>query len=337
MSDLANGTLVQHDSLGLGKVIAVEPTAVHVFFPESERRHAVKLRWPMTKAFLKTEGVQRNAWLEGLSSFSLDPGTGRYALAENWLSHDQAVAEFLAQCPSGFTGDCARRSVARNDRAALWHAARAGWIEHLGGTRGRPLLAEGAVPELVRRALRIERLIASITGVLEAGAMREALREPEPARLYFQALFELLSVTVPGRAAAERLFAATIGLGAAPGCAWTLATIFPSLADPARYLVLRPKATRAAAERLGYDLRYDPVPNWVTYAALRRFGGELLERLAPIGARDLLDVEVFLHVLGTRRAAAGRSEGMDRNAPAPAKARSARRSRGPTAIDRRRG
>jgi hypothetical protein len=330
MSDLANGTLVQHNSLGLGKVIAVEPTAVHVFFPESERRYAVKLRWPLTKALLKTEGVQRDTWLEGLSSFSLVPETGRYALAENWLSHDQAVAEFLAQCPGAFAGgDSAPRSASRTDRAARWRAARAGWIELLGGRRGEALLADGAVPELVRRALRIERLVAPIAGVLEEGAMREAFRDAEPTRLYFEALFELLSVAVPGRAAAERLFAATNGMGAAPSSAWTLATLFPFLADPARHLVLRPRVTRAAAERLGCDLRYDPAPNWATYAALRKFAGQLLERLKPIGARDLIDVEAFLHVLGTRRPAAARAQGKEEAGSRPAAKQSARRTRGP--------
>ena len=34
MSELSVGMLVQHVSLGVGKVVALEPNAVHVFFPD---------------------------------------------------------------------------------------------------------------------------------------------------------------------------------------------------------------------------------------------------------------------------------------------------------------
>ena len=47
MSDLQNGMLVQHASLGLGKVIALEEKAVHVYFASSDARFATKLRLPM--------------------------------------------------------------------------------------------------------------------------------------------------------------------------------------------------------------------------------------------------------------------------------------------------
>jgi hypothetical protein len=73
MADLENGTLVEHTKLGVGKVVAVEATAVHVFFPESDKRFAAKLGQPAARALLRTEGFQRDAWLEELSAFALDP------------------------------------------------------------------------------------------------------------------------------------------------------------------------------------------------------------------------------------------------------------------------
>jgi hypothetical protein len=309
MSDLANGILVHHTSLGFGKVVAVEATAVHVFFPESEKRFAVKLRWPMARPFLKTEGLERDSWLEGLSSFSLDPGTGRYALAQNWLSHDQAVAEFLARCPAGFAdGDSAASAGARSGRASRWRAAHAGWLELLGGGRGEALLADGNVAELVRRAVKVERLVAPIAGALDEGALREAFADPHATSLFFEALFGLLSVPSPARARFEKLFAATPAVGVAPGAAWGVATLFPFLADPGRHMLLRPKPMRGAAERLGCDLRYEPAPNWATYSALRAFAGKLLQRLRPMGARDLIDVEAFLHAIATKRPPTARRE-----------------------------
>lgn len=326
MSDLANGTLVQHASLGIGRVVAVEPDAVHVFFPESAKRYAAKLRWPLAKPLLTTEGLAPDSWLEGLSSFALDPDTGRYALAENWLSHDQAVAEFLERTPGGFAeGEPAK---GRSGRPARWRSVRTAWAEQLGEGKGEALLAAGNLGDLTARLLKIERLVSPIAGVVEEGALRDALADPELARAYFEALFELLSVPSPGRARFEKLFAATEALPTAPGTAWVLATLFPFLADPVKHLLLRPKATRAAAERLGCDLRYDPAPNWATYAALRTFAGKLLERLKAIGARDFVDVEAFLHALAAKRPAAARAEAEadtdEVPAPRPARAKGAK-------------
>lgn len=315
MSDLSNGMLVRHRSLGMGRVVAVEATAVHVFFPASEKRHAAKLRWPMARPLLQTEGLARDSWLEGLSSFALDD-TGRYALAESWISHDQAVVEFLGRCPGGFAAEPASRASARTSRSARWRAAHLAWVEQLGGGRGEALLAAGKLGALVDRALRV----ADLAVPLEEGALKEAFRNPEANRAFFGALFELLSVPSPGRARFEKLFVATAGLEAAPPIAWAVATLFPFVAEPARHLVLWPKSARAALERLGCDLRYDAEPNWTTYAALRNFAGKLLERLTAIGARDLADVEAFLFAVATRRAAPGR-RGEPEEAPPRAAAR----------------
>jgi len=321
MGELTSGILVEHSSLGVGRVVAVEPDAVHVFFPESAKRFAAKLRWPLAKPMLRTEGLEPDSWLEGLSSFSMDPVTGRYALTGNWLSHDQSVAEFLARTPGGFT------EGSRGGRPARWRAARAAWVEQMGEGRGEALLAAGNLGDLIARVLKVERLVAAVSGVVEDDALEEALADPQTAHPYFEALFELLSVPSPNRARFEKLFAATLALPAPPGVAWTLATLFPFLADPAKHVLLRPKATRAAAERLGCDIRYDPAPNWATFAALRTFAGKLLDRLKPIGARDQADVETFLHALAARRPAAARAEPDDNAAPKATSVKSAKAAR----------
>jgi hypothetical protein len=80
-----------------------------------------------------------------------------------------------------------------------------------------------------------------------------------------------------------------------------MATLFPFVAQPGRHVLLRPRITCQAADRLGSDLRYQPGPAWSTYAALRGLEVRLLERLAPEGAEDFADVEAFLHVIATGR------------------------------------
>ena len=96
-------------------------------------------------------------------------------------------------------------------------------------------------------------------------------------------------------------------------------TLFPFLGRPDRHPILRPGSTREAAERLGFDLRFDDNPNWSTYAALRALSGRLLEALAGAGAKDFIDVEVFSHAASTMRAS-GTKRAAKRTERAAAKA-----------------
>jgi lambda repressor-like predicted transcriptional regulator len=325
MSDIAKGTLVHHASLGVGKVVAVEPTALHVFFPGAERRFAAKLRLPAAKLLLRTDGVERDSWLEGLSSFTLDPDAGRYALAASWMTHEQAIAQFLGDFPQGFadpsylavTGAAARRA-----RAPRWRAAVAEWSEVMG--EGARLAADGEVRELVKRALRVEKHVALVPGMFESGAIREALQDPDAAGPFFRALFDVLGAP-PARARLEKLFVAADALDVEPALAWPIATVFLFVADPARHVFLWPRTACAAAERLGCDLKYDPTPNALTYGALRTLSAQLLAELQPTGARDFVDVEAFLHTTASARASGAEATGRrKRTAPRAVASRSER-------------
>jgi hypothetical protein len=300
MSELENGMLVQHTSLGMGKVVALEANAVHVFFPDGEKRFAAKLRLPLARPFLRTEGVESNTWLEGLSSFVLDPETGRYGLAATWITHDQAIAQFLAAQPGGFAAP-KEGAARRASRAASWRAAHEAWADAFGRGQGERLLAAEDVPELVRRALGVERLVRTLHPDPERDALKEALVDPAASHAFFGALLELLAVPAPPRARFDKLFSAAAALPGAPSSRWPIATLFPFLAQPERHPFLRRKWTCEAAERLGCDLRYHETPGWTTYAALRKLSTQLLERLRAIGARDFIDVEAFLYVTATKR------------------------------------
>lgn len=327
MSELAAGMLVQHASLGVGKVVALEPTAVHVFFPDSEKRYAAKLHLATARPLLRSDGVEPDAWLEGLSSFALDPVTRRYALAANWVTHEQAIADFHAAYPKGFLDPAyVGTGAGKRERASRWRAAGAEWAQALGGGEGERLFAAGDLRELVRRALRVERHVVLVPGGLEPGVLPRAFRDGEATAAFFDALLALLSVPSPSRARFDKLFAAAAALPVDPALAWPLATLFPFLAAPGRQVFLWPKSACGAAHRLGCDLRWDAAPNWATYSALRAFAAKLLEELQPSGARDFVDVEAFLHATATARPApdAGRKRAA-RKPPAKASRREAAR------------
>jgi hypothetical protein len=299
MTDIVTGSLVRHLSLGVGKVVAIEATALHVFFPQGGTRQAVKLRWPAARPFLAEDAVPPDAWLQGLNSFALDPKTGRYALGSNFVTHDDAVAEFLAAFPQGFAEPARAGGATRQDRASRWRAASAEWTQALGGGEGERLLADGDLREVVKRALRVGSHAASIRGVVEADVLAEALEPGDEAAAFFDALFKVTSGPSPARPRLERLFTVTEALGVDRDIAWPMATLFPFVADPAQHVVLLPRPACGAAARLGCDLRYKVTPNWATYRAWRTLAEQLLAKLRPHGARDFIHVESFLCALGT--------------------------------------
>jgi hypothetical protein len=319
MRDLANGMLVKHQTLGLGKIVALEPNAVHVFFPESDKRFAAKLRLPAARTLLATEGLEPNAWLEGLSAFTLDGASGRYALAASWLTHDQAIAQFLAIFPKGFLDPAyVGGEGAKGDRASRWRAAHDAWVKAFADGQGEKLLEADDLKELTKRVLSVEKIVAPLHPPADKDALKTALGDEETARAFFGALVELLSVPSPGRARFEKLFGTAGHLPVAPAQQWLVATLFPFIASPERHVLMRPKATREAAERLGCDLRYEDSPTWVSYAALRTLSTQLLEKLEPNGAKDFVDVESFLHVTAAAKRAAKSEDGA---APSPKRAR----------------
>jgi hypothetical protein len=304
MFELQNGSLVQHVSLGVGKIVALEPEAVHVFFPDGDKRFAAKLRLPAARPMLRTEGVEPNRWLEGLTAFALDAESGRYALSSAWLTHEQAVAQLLAAFPEGFADP--GYQAAGKGRAGRWRAAQAAWTKRMGKGELEKLVEEGDVEGFVARAREIDGKVAALHPPADEDAVAEALADEETARPFMLALAELVAVPSPGKARFDRLFAAARSLPGEPSHQWLVATLFPFLAAPERHALIRPRTTFVGAERLGCDVRAEPAPNWATYAATRAVEGQLLERLAPQGAKDLVDVEAFLYVTATARRSAPR-------------------------------
>ncbi len=303
--DLANGMLIQHASLGLGKVIALEDDAVHVFFEKSAKRFATKLRLPTAAPFL-SPAQTKSPWLKGISSFSRDSKTGRYGLAETWLTLDEAVARFTRAFPKGFadpkfTGG----GKEKGERAQKWRAAHDAFAETLGSGEGERLLADDRTDEITRRVLRVERHITSLHPTADKTSLKDALRGQTASRDFFAATFELLAASAPDQQRSfEKLASAAAALPQVgpPGSSWPVVTVLPFIAQPERHVFLRPKSTCEIAQRLGFDVSYDPAPNWPTYSALLRFSRLLLDTLKPLGARDQIDVESFLCVTAAKRA-----------------------------------
>jgi hypothetical protein len=307
MVGLENGMMVQHASLGLGKVVALEDKAVHVFFALSDGRFATKLRLPMALSLLGP-ATSSNAWLSRLSGFAFDDKSGRYGLAGTWLSHAEAEARFVEAFPKGFSDPSYSNSTDKRDRVARWRRAHDAYVETLAGGRGEKLLAEGDVAGLVARALAVEKNVRALHKEPEKASFEEALKDPAAARGYFEALFELLAAPAPAEQPFEALAASVAALlpAAASEVRWPLVTLMPFVARPEVDMLLRPRFACEVGHRLGLELAFEPQPNWSTYSTLLRSVELLLEKLRPLGARDHVDVEAFMHVVTARQPARAR-------------------------------
>jgi hypothetical protein len=301
--DLENGMLVQHNSLGLGRVVALEPKAVHVFFASSPARFATKLRLPMAAPLLKP-AAGASGWLSGLSDFALDGKTGRYGLPATWLPHADAVARFLEAFPKGFAEfKHADGGPDRRERLYRWRRAHDLYRTTLGDGQGERLLAAGDVAGLVERTLQVLRHVRPLLADAEKASLQASLGNLEAAPGYFAALFAFLATPAPEQERFEALAAAVAAMApeAPPESGWPVVTLLPFLARPDLHMLLRPRFASDVSHRLGLELGYQPRPNWSTYGALLRSTGDLLAKLRPLGAADHIDVDSFMHVVTSKQ------------------------------------
>jgi hypothetical protein len=179
-------------------------------------------------------------------------------------------------------------------------------VEQLGRGVGERLLEAGDVAGLVERTLRVERHVRTLHRDAEKTSFEDGLADPGSARGFFAALFELLATATPERSRFEALAAAVVALapGAARESGWPIVTLLPFVARPDLHMLLRPRFACDVAQRLGLELAYEAEPNWSTYSALLESAGLLLEKLRPLGARDHVDVEAFMHVSTAKQARA---------------------------------
>ena len=121
--------------------------------------------------------------------------------------------------------------------------------------------------------------------------MRKGLDHHERAHRFFVELFNLLdNELVPNRFVSYFDAANSLALGERRPT-WPIATVLPYLADPLRFVYMKPEVTRDMADRLAFDLHYDSRPNWPTYERLITMSGMLLDRLRELGAEDWMDVQ----------------------------------------------
>jgi hypothetical protein len=212
---------------------------------------------------------------------------------------EQGITKFRSLFPLFFQDPAYIGDLKTGERAYKW-AAHELFDSTLGNGRLGALLAAGALDEVRQRALAVEGR-TNLLAVFEKAALRDALRSDAAAKRYFDCLKALLdgAVIEPGRfteylAAVEDLPSG----GRTSPAKWTVATILPYLAQPHRFMFLKPEVTQDCAARLTFDLAYRTELAWKTYSRLLTMSASLLDLLRPYGAVDFIDVQSFIWVIG---------------------------------------
>ena len=176
------------------------------------------------------------------------------------------------------------------------------WQAELGAATMRKLIARGEFSHIADLAVHIESR-TSLLFSFEKMALRDAVKTPAGARLFACELYAFLY----GPGSPQRRFNDWLDALAElpqPGSkvlTWPVATVFGFIARPDRHMFMKPRATRRAAHAYGYDLHYEPKPNWTSYRDLLAFAAVLrrdLDRKQGFKARDMIDLQSFIWVQG---------------------------------------
>ncbi len=290
MADLTNelraGHLIEHTKFGLGKVLDVKLQHVLVHFKD-DNQDVRKLA--IDKSPLTVPENQSDARLDSLPAFS----DGKFEGKSKRIGLDDAIAEFTRQFPKGFA------DPAYAEQRALKATAHELYVSTLGGGLAEELLEADEVAEITQLAVALigpTKLLSKF----ELIALRDGLGEAPHAKRFFGALLEFVKAA-PEQAGFEKLVAAIGKLPAttpkARVASWPVLTVLPFLARPDLFMYLKPEPTVACSMRLRFDLHYDAALQWVTYNQLTTFSTFLREKLAPLGARDNIDVQSFLALI----------------------------------------
>ncbi len=285
---------------GPGRVMQLEGAKAVVCFRDARADAPGDGLKTMVLRALEASPLQSDAWLDNLPPFK----NGKFQVAQPRVTFDEGTTELVRHFPLGFA-DPAYLERERDAKCA----AHALWTSTLGGGVGERLLSDGEGSELARRVLAVVAQ-AGVLNRVETAALRDGLAESASAERMFAALFTLLSAEKDTEGPLASYFEAMEGLalrGKTAAARWTIATALPFLARPDAFMLLKPDVSKSAAERLRFDLVYQTEPNARSYEKLLRMASALLERLAPLGARDLIDVHAYLGVVaryGSSRAQA---------------------------------
>lgn len=297
------GTLVRHPKRpgwGLGKVLVTSAGSATIFFKDDAKDHRT---FRLDKVNLDIEAVKSDPILDKLPPF-IDGAFATKTTKTTKVTIQDGIEAFKLQFPLGFEDptyievNSGELGGERNYKLR----AHERYLDAFGDESGERLLVDGQFDELRERVQTVAtKGNMNLLSPYEAMALRDGLAESDVATAdFFRALFDFVK-NGPSQPLFNTLADAVNNIpvkeGRARAATWPVQTLLPFLADPRRFMFLKPEPTRACADRLRFDLLYDSALRWATYERLMEMGSYLLGELRPLGARDFIDVQSFMWVI----------------------------------------
>ena len=291
------GMLVEHKKWGLGKIVFAGDK-LHIFFKDLNGSYedvTKPIALSMSNQFLTVPTAQSHPELDNLPPFTRD---GKLHVPSGLkVTHSQARDSFRRKYPGGFLDT----KYLQDERDYKFEAHEL-FVSSLGNGHLEKLIESGNILEIVQRLQSVVSKV-NLLSQFETMAIRDGFKQVAAAETFAKALSHFLHDA--GSTGFDRLVEATDSLpaekGKAPTLRWPVVTLLPFLADPTRFMFLKPKVTQQAAQRLAFDLLYTPKPNWGTYSKLLEMSDLLMNDLREFGARDYMDVQSFIWVVGDKK------------------------------------
>ena len=287
------GILVEHTVWKRGKVIEILSPYAIVHFPalaNSPQGPQRKLREDAPQ--LTKSSVQSDPELDGVETGPAKPKKVTKRKVKDLANGiDEAVAWFEQTYPAKFDDEKFVDSDLRNKRSAaeVFQA-------NFGEGRGGSLVDQGQHAQIASTLDGIFRA-TNVLSPFEIKAVHKAFAKGDEASTKLLG-FTLAFMSNPTMQSFKQMAEAVSQLPADGGkvFTWPITTLLPFLGEPKRFMALKPTNTELIAARLATNIRYDTTPNWETYDAVLRMSQALFERLQPLGAKDLIDVQQFMWV-----------------------------------------
>ena len=296
-AEFKQGMLVEHKTWGLGKIVFASDK-LHIFFKDLKGSYedATKtMLLSMSSRFLTVPTSQSHPELDNLPPFARD---GKLRVPSGLrVTHSQARDSFRRKYPGGFLDT----KYLQDERDYKFEAHEL-FVSSLGNGHLEKLIESGNILEIVQRLQSVVSKV-NLLSQFETMAIRDGFKQVAAAETFAKALSHFLHDA--DSTGFDRLVEATESMpveeGKSSARKWPVVTIFPFLADPKRFMFLKPKVTQQAADRLAFDLLYDAKPNWSTYSNLLAMSDLLMNNLREFGVRDYMDVQSFIWVVGDKK------------------------------------
>lgn len=284
---------------GPGKVLHLRDGKAKVHFRDDPERRDFRII-PVDR--LHVAERQSDTVLDNLPPFVDD----HFTVSQKRVTIAEGIEHFRSLFPRGFrdAGYIGTGKLGANEYGERQYKlnACARYAELIGGDVGPSLLRAGEIQELVRRACHVVSKDLNLLSPFENMAFRDALvGDHEAATRYFEALFAMISADDLTEDTFQPLADAVMGLPAEKGKArvatWPVLSILPALADPTRFIFVKPSITQDCAERLRFEIQYSSQLRWITYQKVLEMADLLLEHLRPDGATDYIDVQSFMWIV----------------------------------------